>query len=104
VVGTAKALSLHVHPFSAMVMGVLTTAFGGVIRDVLAGEPNLLMRREIYITAALVGAGMFAGLQQLGLTFWPAAIAAFIAAFGLRACAIVFNWRLPGFGKATTPL
>ena len=101
VVGTAKALSLHVHPFSAMVMGVLTTAFGGIIRDVLAGEPNLLTRRDIYITAALLGAGVFAALEQLHVAFWPAAIAAFIAAFGLRACAIVFNWRLPGFGNTT---
>lgn len=98
VVGTAKALSLHVHPFSAMVMGVLTTAFGGIIRDVLAGEPNLLMRREIYITAALLGAGLFAAFEQLHVAFWPAAIVAFLAAFGLRACAIAFNWRLPGFG------
>ncbi len=102
VVGTAKALSLHVHPFSAMVMGVLTTAFGGIIRDVLAGEPNLLMRREIYITAALLGAGLFAGLEQFNIAFWPAAIVAFLAAFGLRACAIVFNLRLPGFGKQAT--
>ena len=102
VVGTAKALSLHVHPFSAMVMGVLTTAFGGIIRDVLAGEPNLLMRREIYITAALLGAGLFAVLEHFNIAFWPAAIAAFLAAFGLRACAIVFNLRLPGFGKQAT--
>ena len=102
VVGTAKALSLHVHPFSAMVMGVLTTAFGGVIRDVLAGEPNLLQRREIYITAALLGAGLFAVLQAVGVSFWPAAIVSFVAAFGLRACAILFDWRLPGFGKDST--
>lgn len=101
VVGTAKALNLHVHPFSAMVMGVLTTAFGGIIRDVLAGEPNLLMRREIYITAALLGAGLFAALQQMHVTFWPAAVVAFVAAFTLRACAILFDLRLPGFGLKT---
>ncbi|HWT53030.1 MAG TPA: trimeric intracellular cation channel family protein, partial [Caulobacter sp.] len=65
VVGTAKALGLGVHPFSAVVMGVLTTAFGGVIRDVLAEEPNLLLRREIYITAALLGASVFAALKLL---------------------------------------
>jgi uncharacterized membrane protein YeiH len=66
-----KALSLGVHPFSAVVMGVLTTAFGGVIRDVLAEEPNLLLRREIFITAALLGASVFAVLQLLGAPFWP---------------------------------
>lgn len=97
VVGTAKALSLGVHPFTAVIMGVLTTAFGGVVRDVLAEEPNLLLRREIYITAALLGAGVFAVLQTLGAPFWPAGIAGFVAAFALRACAIKFGWSLPGF-------
>ncbi len=97
VVGTAKALSLGVHPFTAAVMGVLTTAFGGVIRDVLAEEPNLLLRREIYITAAMLGAGVFVVLQLLNVPFWPAGIAGFAAAFGLRGCAILFGWSLPGF-------
>jgi uncharacterized membrane protein YeiH len=97
VVGTAKALSLGVHPFSAMIMGVLTTAFGGVIRDVLAGEPNLLLRREIYITAALLGSASFAGLTLLGVPFWLAGTIAFGAAFALRAAAIHFHWCLPGF-------
>jgi uncharacterized membrane protein YeiH len=97
VVGTAKALSLGVHPFTASVMGVLTTAFGGVIRDVLAEEPNLLLRREIYITAAMLGAGVFVVLQLLKVPFWPAGIAGFTAAFALRACAILFGWSLPGF-------
>ncbi|WP_297507175.1 trimeric intracellular cation channel family protein [uncultured Caulobacter sp.] len=99
VVGTAKALGLGVHPFSAVVMGVLTTAFGGVIRDVLAEEPNLLLRREIYITAALLGASVFAVLKLLGAPFWPAGIAGFAAAFTLRACAILFGWSLPGFAE-----
>jgi uncharacterized membrane protein YeiH len=97
VVGTAKALNLGVHPFTAVMMGVLTTAFGGVIRDVLAEEPNLLLRREIYITAALFGAAVFAVLHQLHVGFWPAGVAGFTAAFGLRACAIKLGWRLPGF-------
>lgn len=97
IVGTAKAQSYGVHPFSAIVMGVLTTVAGGILRDVLAGEPNMLLRREIYITAALLGAASFVGLSLLGLSFWPAAIMAFVAAFALRAAAILFGLSLPGF-------
>ncbi|PVM82398.1 trimeric intracellular cation channel family protein [Caulobacter endophyticus] len=97
VVGTAKALSLGVHPFTSVIMGVLTTAFGGVVRDVLAEEPNLLLRREIYITAALLGAAVFAILQWWRVPFWPAGIAGFTAAFCLRAGAIKLGWSLPGF-------
>ena len=99
VVGAAKALSLGVPPFSAMVMGVLTTCFGGIIRDVLAGEPNLLVRREIYVTAALLGATVFVMLKSFGLDFWPAAIAGFVAALSLRAAAIIYGLSLPGFRK-----
>jgi uncharacterized membrane protein YeiH len=97
VVGTAKALNLGVPAVSAVIMGVLTTVFGGIVRDVLAGEPNMLLRREIYVTAALLGATVFAGLKLIGLPFWPAAIVGFGAAFLLRAAAIRFNLALPGF-------
>ncbi|MBW8880675.1 MAG: trimeric intracellular cation channel family protein [Asticcacaulis sp.] len=98
VVGTAKALSLGIHPISSVVMGVLTTAFGGVIRDVLAGEPNMLLRREIYITAALLGAVVFVvSVRGLHLPFWPSALAGFTAAFVLRAAAIRYDLSLPGF-------
>lgn len=104
VVGTAKALNLGVPPVSAIIMGVLTTTFGGIIRDVLAGEPNLLLRREIYVTAALLGAIVFAALQGLGLAFWPSALVAFAGAFGLRAAAIRFDLALPGFPGSKSPV
>ncbi len=99
VVGTAKAMGLGVHPFSAIIMGVLTACFGGVIRDVLAGEPNLLMSREIYVTAALLSAGVFAVLKLMGADFWLAALIGFFAGVALRACAIRYNLRLPGFAQ-----
>ena len=97
VFGAAKALSLGVHPVSAVVMGVLTAAFGGIIRDVLAEEPSVLLRREIYITAALLGAALFVALQLAGMMTWWAAGIAFAAAFGLRALAMARGWSLPGF-------
>ncbi|MGA9659282.1 MAG: TRIC cation channel family protein, partial [Asticcacaulis sp.] len=101
VLGAAKALNFGVVPFTAMIMGVLTATFGGIIRDVLAGEPNLLLQREIYVTAALLGAGLFVVLKAFGLPFWLAAAPAFCAALALRSAAIRFNLRLPSFsGKS----
>ena len=50
--GAAKALGYGVAPVPAFVMGVLTACAGGIIRDVLAGEPSILMRPELYVTAA----------------------------------------------------
>lgn len=97
VVGAAKALSLGVHPISAVVMGVLTACFGGVIRDVLANEPSVLLRREIYVTAALLGAGVFVGLAALGVDRLLAGGAGMVVAFAVRGGALRFGWSLPGF-------
>jgi uncharacterized membrane protein YeiH len=101
VVGALKALSLGAPPLSAVVMGVLTSTFGGIIRDVLAEEPSVLLRRELYVTAALAGAAAFVVLRMLGVEIAPAGFAAFALAFLVRAGAIVFRWTLPGFpGRA----
>lgn len=103
VVGAAKALSLGVHPISAVVMGVLTACFGGVIRDVLANEPSVLLRREIYVTAALLGAGVFVGLASLGVDRLFAGGAGMVVAFTVRGGALRFGWSLPGFPGQADP-
>jgi len=97
VIGAAKAQAYGAPPISAVVMGVLTAAFGGVIRDVLAGEPSILLRREVYVTAALLGAGAFVGLEAAGVEARIAALIGFVVAFGTRSCAIIWRWSLPGF-------
>jgi uncharacterized membrane protein YeiH len=103
IVGALKAVSLGVPPLSAIVMGVLTSTFGGIVRDVLAEEPSVLLRRELYVTAALVGASAFVLLQALGLGILPAGLAAFALAFATRAGAILFRWSLPGFPGRAPP-
>jgi uncharacterized membrane protein YeiH len=97
VVGALKATSLGVPPFSAVIMGVLTASFGGVIRDVLAHEPSILLRRELYVTPALVGAAVFVGLHGFDLPLAISGITGFLAAFTVRAGAILFGWQMPGF-------
>lgn len=99
VVGAAKALSLGVGPIPATVMGVLTACFGGVIRDVLAGEPSVLLRREIYVTASLLAAAVFVGLAGLGVDRLVAGGAGFAAGLCLRGAALRWGWSLPAFGK-----
>ena len=103
VVGAAKALSLGVHPISAAVMGVLTACFGGIIRDVLANEPSVLLRREIYVTAALLGAGVFVALATFGVDRLVAGGAGFIVALAIRGGALRFGWSLHGFPGQADP-
>ena len=97
VIGAAKALAFGVTPLVAIVMGVLTACFGGVIRDVLAGEPSILLRREIYATAALGGATVFAAAHAIALAEPVALGLGMTTAFLIRAGALVFGWTLPGF-------
>jgi uncharacterized membrane protein YeiH len=100
-VGALKASSLGVPPFSAVIMGVLTATFGGVIRDVLAHQPSVLLRRELYVTPALLGATVFVVLHAMDLPLVVSGGLGFLAAFGVRAGAILFGWQMPGFpGRA----
>jgi uncharacterized membrane protein YeiH len=97
VFGAAKALSLGVPPLPAIMMGVITACVGGIIRDVLAGVPSILLRPEIYVTAAALAAGLFTGLAMLGMPGALAAPLGAVAGFGLRALAILRNWSIPSY-------
>jgi uncharacterized membrane protein YeiH len=96
VLGAAKAMTFGAPPPVAIVMGVLTATAGGVIRDITAGEPSVLLRREIYITAALVGAAAFVLVEELGYRE-AASATGFVLALLLRAAALKFNWSLPPY-------
>jgi uncharacterized membrane protein YeiH len=98
VAGAAKALSLGAAPIVSAAMGVLTACFGGVIRDVLAGQPSILLKREIYVTAALLAAGGFVAMNAAGVAPLWAGAAGALAGFALRAGAIHYGWALPAFG------
>ncbi|MFZ5748321.1 MAG: trimeric intracellular cation channel family protein [Pseudomonadota bacterium] len=97
VYGAAKSLGFGIPPIPAMVMGIVTACAGGILRDMLAGEPSILMRPELYVTAAALAAVLFVGLSLAGL---PPFLAGFVAAgagFGLRGAAIVWQLRLPAY-------
>jgi uncharacterized membrane protein YeiH len=95
--GAAKALGYGVAPVPAFGMGVLTACAGGIIRDLLAGEPSILMRPELYVTAAALSAGLLVGLTFLGASGWAAALVATAAGFALRGFAIARGWSLPAY-------
>jgi len=102
VLGSAKALAYGIPPVPAALMGVITGCVGGVIRDVVAGRPSIIMQPELYVTAASLSSVMTvaAMLLPLGVSNWAIWIAAFVAGFTLRAAAIRFEWGLPSYGKS----
>ncbi len=99
VLGTLKALHVGLPPIPALVMGVVTGCVGGIIRDVLAQRPSILMRPELYVTAAALSAALatIGWLLQLPVALtWSIAAA---AGFALRGAAIHWSIRLPAYGR-----
>jgi len=97
VLGAAKAEAFDVAPLICIVMGALTACFGGIVRDILAGQPSILLRREITVSAALLAATVYVVARAWEVETWPAAIVASLAGFTLRAGALRWGWSLPGF-------
>ena len=63
--GLEKGLSFNLHPIIALIMGVISAVFGGVLRDVLTNKVPLIFEKEIYASACLVG-----GLMYLILSYF----------------------------------
>ena len=100
VYGAAKALGYGVPPLPAALMGVVTACVGGIVRDVLAGEPSILMRPELYVTAAALAAGAHVALVAASVPVPLAAGVAALAGFGLRAAAIRWRLALPTYRQS----
>jgi uncharacterized membrane protein YeiH len=95
VYGASKAMQFGVSPVSAVAAGVITACVGGVIRDITVGVPSILMRHELYVTAALAASVLFVALSGTGLLApWPAVVGV-IAGFALRGAAIRWKLALP---------
>jgi uncharacterized membrane protein YeiH len=97
VFGAWKSLSLGVPMLPAMMMGVITACVGGVIRDILAGEPSILLQPELYVTAAALASGLFVLLLSFGAPTLLSAIISASAGFVLRALAIHKGWAIPAY-------
>jgi len=79
---------------------VVTACLGGIIRDVLAGQPSILMRPELYFTAAALSSGLMVGLSLLDVRIRLASVIAAGLGFALRAAAIVWRLGLPAYGPS----
>lgn len=99
VLGAQAALAAEAPLVIAIFMGAVTATFGGVVRDVLLNEPPLILKQDIYATAALIGAGVYTGLLAIGLGESPAAVIAALSTFAIRAAAIIFNIPSPKFAR-----
>jgi uncharacterized membrane protein YeiH len=104
VAGTATALEAGLDGFASALLGVVTAVGGGVIRDVLAGEPPLIFRSDstLYAIPASIGAASTAVFDAAGLTGAVTVATSTVAVFALRVLALRFGWRAPSPGGGDT--
>lgn len=93
VVGAATAEAYGAHPLVAILFGAMSASFGGIIRDIICGEPPILFSKELYITPALLGGAIFI-LLPTSLGFDLRAVSGLLAALTLRLLAMKLNWSM----------
>ncbi|MDO9500727.1 trimeric intracellular cation channel family protein [Falsiroseomonas sp.] len=97
VLGAEIALIAGAQPWAAVLLGTVTATAGGIMRDVVCDELPLILRKEIYITAAAAAALAYVALRLALLPRDVALIAAIGLGFGIRGAAIWRGWSLPAF-------
>ncbi|PTD97780.1 trimeric intracellular cation channel family protein [Pseudothauera lacus] len=95
--GTQAALAMEAPWLVAVLMGVITGVFGGIVRDVLCNEVPLVFSSELYATASFLGALLLVGLVAWGVSAGWAALAAGTLVLLVRLLALRLRWRLPVF-------
>lgn len=95
--GADIALNAGADPFVAAMMGMMTATFGGLARDIIAGEVPVALRQEIHMTAALLSSASFVLLDSFDVPILIAFPICASAGFALRAMAILKGWCLPRY-------
>ena len=95
VIGIDKTLAIDYPMWVAMVMGMITGAFGGVIRDILINEIPLIFRKDIYATACLAGGFVFWIIRELGCELYVSQLSSVATIIIIRFLTLKYNLQLP---------
>lgn len=97
VIGVVKAQNAGLTDDIALIFGIMTGCFGGLIRDVLANDVPHLLRRDIYATASLLGGLVLVFLGYIGANLFASAMLAMAVTFGVRLSSLYWGISLPTF-------
>ncbi|MFT5788167.1 MAG: putative membrane protein YeiH [Shewanella sp.] len=97
IVGAQKTLMLGYSVEIAIVMGVVTGVFGGVIRDILCNQVPLIFKKELYALVALLTATLYVAMKLNGVVEWISLSIALTFGFSFRMLAIRYHWSMPKF-------
>jgi uncharacterized membrane protein YeiH len=97
VTGGATAMLAGAGSIAAIAMGLISATFGGILRDVLGGESPIILRREIYVSAAFVAVSTFVLMGAVGISHEVTLVSGFTVGLLLRGAALYWNWSLPRY-------
>ena len=96
--GVHQALLLELPALVAVLMGLITGVFGGVLRDVVCNEiPTAFHDHRPYAVCAFAGGWVYVGLWHMAAPGWLALVACVGVTAGLRSLALWRNWQLPAW-------
>ncbi|MFK7787698.1 MAG: trimeric intracellular cation channel family protein [Crocinitomicaceae bacterium] len=95
VLGVEKSLEFGLSPVLAVMMGIVSAVFGGVLRDVLSNDVPMVFRKEVYAFACLAGAITYLGLNYLNVGKELNEIIAISMVITIRLLSIRFKWSIP---------
>lgn len=102
--GTREAIGANVPLLSAIALGTVTASFGGILRDILAGDRAMVLwSRDFYVTAAAASATATALLTHGGFGHAVTMAGGLLAGFGLRAGSILLGWSFPRLPEDKEP-
>lgn len=97
IIGMQKGLVLGIHPILAVMMGILTAVFGGIVRDMMCVDVPLIFKKKIYATACFVGGCIYLLLDFVGCPEFVTIVASSLVIFVVRTISVLKNWSLPKF-------
>ncbi len=95
VIGIQKSLAVGYPMWVAIVMGMITGSFGGVVRDILINDEPLFFRKDIYATACIAGGIVYWGILLCGGSDILQQSCCALTVILLRFFAVKYNWALP---------
>jgi len=94
--GVQQALAAGMPEFVAVLMGVVTGIFGGVLRDMVCNEiPAAFSDHRPYALCAFAGGLVYATLWMFDWPYWALLVACVVVTTGSRTLAVLYDWRIP---------
>lgn len=100
IIGCNIGMASGVHFSIAIIAGMVTGVFGGLLRDLLCNQIPLVLRKEIYAMVSLAAGAAYLGMLRIGIDAGVASVAALAGGVLFRMLAIHYRWKLPSFKNA----